>query len=115
MPRQAEVSAAFIPQWNERRHVAVVRQRPTTEIKSGTAPGIGVSMAPAPPARDLVVLQIRADLEGRRPTPRRSLGAGRQSRAAHRLKLRSRLRDLYVLRPHPWALDVTHNAGPRDA
>jgi len=24
MPRQAEVSAAFIPQWNERRHVAVV-------------------------------------------------------------------------------------------
>src|SRR6266568_2227687 len=38
-------------------------------------------MAPAPPARDLVVLQIRADLEGRRPTPRRSLGAGRQSRS----------------------------------
>src|SRR5229473_2409797 len=25
MPRQAEVSAPFIPQWNERRHVAVVR------------------------------------------------------------------------------------------
>src|SRR5216684_352672 len=52
----------------------------------GTAPGGGVSMAPAPPVRDLVVLQIRADLEGRRPTPRRSLGTGRQSRAAHRLK-----------------------------
>src|SRR5436853_7845832 len=38
-------------------------------------------MAPAPPVRDLVDLQIRADLEGRRPTPRRSLGAGRQSRS----------------------------------
>ncbi len=25
MPRQAEVSVAFIPQWNERRHVAGVR------------------------------------------------------------------------------------------
>src|SRR6266567_9586804 len=47
-----------------------------TGIKSRTAPGVGVSMAPAPPVRDLVVLQIRADLEGRRPTPRRSLGAG---------------------------------------
>src|SRR5216683_7236028 len=38
-------------------------------------------MAPAPPVRDRVVLQIGADLEGRRPTPRRSLGAGRQSRS----------------------------------
>src|SRR6266567_9060442 len=35
--------------------------------------------------------------------------------AAHRLKLRSRLRDVYVLRPHPWALDVTRNAGACDA
>src|SRR5712691_1130995 len=32
-----------------------------------------------------------------------------------RLELRSQLRNVYVLRPHPWALDVTHNAGPRDA
>src|SRR6266446_1379966 len=36
-------------------------------------------MAPAPPVRDLVVLQIRADLKG--TNPRRSLGAGRQSRS----------------------------------
>src|SRR6266478_6335584 len=53
--------------WNERRHlgasIAVVRQRRTTGTKSGTAPSVSVSVAPAPPARDLVVVQIRADLE----------------------------------------------------
>src|SRR6266849_5284821 len=51
-----------------------------------------------------VDVQLHADLSAR--------GA---NLAAHRLKLRSRLRDVYVLRPHPWALDVTHNAAPRDA
>src|SRR6266851_186991 len=47
-----------------------------------------------------VDVQLHADLSAR--------GA---NLAAHRLKLRSRLRDVYVLRPHPWALDVTRNAG----
>src|SRR5713226_8539315 len=74
-----------IPLWNECRHVgasvAVVRSAQRPGQNPGTAPGVGVSMAPAPPVRDLVVLQIKADLEGRRPTPRRSLGAGRQSRS----------------------------------
>src|SRR6266566_9195562 len=46
-----------------------------------------------------VNVQLHADLSAR--------GA---NLAAHRLKLRSRLRDVYVLRPHPWALDVTRNA-----
>src|SRR5229473_2922827 len=32
--------------------------------------------------------------------------------AAHQLKLWSRLRDVYVLRPHPRALDVTRNVVP---
>src|SRR5437879_13618481 len=51
-----------------------------------------------------VDVQLHADLSAR--------GA---NLAAHRLKLRSRLRDVYVLRPHPWALDVTRNAGACDA
>src|SRR5216684_3058422 len=51
-----------------------------------------------------VDVQLHADLSAR--------GA---NLAAHRLKLRSRLRDVYVRRPHPWALDVTRNAGARDA
>src|SRR5713101_6618009 len=46
-----------------------------------------------------VDVQLHADLSAR--------GA---NLAAHRLKLRSRLRDVYVLRPHPWAVDVTRNA-----
>src|SRR6266853_1578262 len=51
-----------------------------------------------------VDVQLHADLSAR--------GA---NLAADRLKLRSRLRDVYVLRPHPWALDVTRNAGACDA
>src|SRR6266705_3206268 len=51
-----------------------------------------------------VDVQLHADLSAR--------GA---NLAAHRLKLRRRLRDVYVLRPHPWALDVTRNAGACDA
>src|SRR6266571_4267665 len=51
-----------------------------------------------------VDVQLHADLSAR--------GA---NLAAHRLKLRSRLRDVYVLQPHPWALDVTRNAGACDA
>src|SRR6266700_4100513 len=46
---------------------------PTTGTKPGTAPGVGVSMAPAPPARDLVVVQIRADLEPLGPEQRRDM------------------------------------------
>src|SRR6266567_1964390 len=79
---------------------------------------LGETVVGRPPvlnAAEVAPLEVAPLLEGRRPTPRRSLGAGRQSRAAHRLKLRSRLRDVYVLRPHPWAVDVTRNAGPRDA
>src|SRR6266571_699512 len=51
-----------------------------------------------------VDVQLHADLSAR--------GA---NLAAHRLKLRSRLRDVHVLQPHPWTLDVTRNAGACDA
>ncbi len=86
----------------------------TTGMKSGTAPGVGVSMAPAPPIRDLVVLQIKADLEGRRPTPRRSLGAGRQSRSTS-VEAPEPAPRCIRSSTAPWALDVTRNAGACDA
>src|SRR5712691_5490592 len=52
-----------------------------------------VGRPPVLNAAELAPLEVAPLLEGRRPTPRRSLGTGRQSRAAHRLKLRSRRRE----------------------
>src|SRR5260370_22537947 len=82
---------------------------------AGVSIRLGETVVGRPPvlkAAELAPLEAAPLLEDRRSTPRRSLGSGRQSRAANRLKLRSRLRDVYVLRPHPWALDVTRNVVP---
>src|SRR5437016_14212228 len=114
MPRQAEVSAAFIPRG----------MKGATSRWCGSAQRPGQNRAPRlasasrwplrrqPAISSLsrsgrisrVDVQLHADLSAR--------GA---NLAAHRLKLRSRLRDVYVRRPHPWALDVTRNAGACDA
>src|SRR5216684_9084603 len=51
-----------------------------------------------------------ASPRSRRCPVRADLSARGANLAAHRLKLRSRLRDVYFLRPHPWAVDVTRNA-----